>query len=471
MLAETIIAPEYQKKYVTFLDFSTLEERLEHNENLTEVFKDLNGVWFSAFLVPISYDEEGRIVDVLFACRNINDYMQKEEAYQEQLKKIARDAKIANAAKTSFLRRMSHDVRTPVNGIRGMAVLAEKSLGSPEKTEEYIQKIITSSDYLQELLDDILRMNKLESGTMEFEQKPFDLKKVLSDTAEFIEARAKEKKLFFTVDMKEITHTHVIGSPLHLRQVVQNILSNAVKFNNPGGSIAVKCREISCKDEVVTIEIVCVDTGTGISPEFQPHVFEPFTQETDSARSKYSGNGLGLAVTKEIVEQRGGTITFTSKVGKGTTFIVTIPFQMDLAAADVSKDLSAEGSIEGIKILLVEDNELNMEIAHCLLEESGAIITEAYNGRDAVEIFASSDPGTFDIILMDIMMPEMDGMEAARTIRKMKREDALTIPIFAMTANAFIDDISQSRAAGMNEHLTKPLDMEDVVGLIYQYCR
>ena len=229
------------------------------------------------------------------------------------------------------------------------------------------------------------------------------------------------------------------------------------------------CREISCQNQVMTIEITCMDTGIGISPAFQKHIFEPFTQEAETARTTYSGNGLGLSVTKEIVEQRGGTISFTSE--KGTTFVVTIPFMIDQAVVDSCRESGRDHSIAGIRILLVEDNELNMEIAHCLLEEKGAVITEAYNGKKAVELFEKSAPGTFDIILMDIMMPEMDGMEATRKIREMDREDAKKIPIFAMTANAFIDDISQSHAAGMNEHLTKPLNMEDVVALIYQYCR
>lgn len=479
-LAEHIIAPELRGEYVELLNPETLGERLKETGSLSKVFKDVNNVWHSVYLVAIGQEREKNeeVKDVLVLSRNINDYKQKEEEYQEELRKTAREAKIANAAKTSFLRRMSHDMRTPVNGIRGMAVIAQKVPDVPVRVQECMQKIIASSDYLLALLDDVLRMGQLESGRISYEKKPYDIRKVLADTAAFIKERALEKEVDFQIDAMEIVHDHVIGSPLHLRQVLQNVMSNAVKFNRANGSIRVSCREISVDQrenaDYAVYEFVCEDTGIGISPEFQQYVFEAFSQEEDSARTNYQhlGSGLGLSIAKEIVEQRGGSIDFVSEKGKGTTFTVRVPIQIDADFyAEEGDECAGRVSIEGVRILVAEDNELNMEIAKCLLEDEGAVITEAYNGREAVEIFAGSEVGSFDLILMDIMMPEMDGLEAAREIRGLERVDAQRIPIFAMTANAFVDDVNRSLEAGMNEHLGKPLDVKALVEMIFKYCK
>lgn len=477
-LANRIIAPDYRDEYVKFLDVNTIAERLKEPRSLGKVFKDVNNVWHSVYLVAIDQDKSEEVKDVLVLSRNINDYKQKEEEYQEELKKIARDAEIANAAKTSFLRRMSHDVRTPVNGIRGMAMIAERTPDAPPRMKECVQKIITSSDYLLALLDDVLSMGQLESGRISYEKKPYNIRKVISDTAAFIEERASEKGVDFQIDETGIVHEHVIGSPLHLRQILQNVMSNAVKFNREDGSIKVTCKEIavSDKDGVKTAlyEFVCADTGIGISEEFQKHVFDTFAQEEKSARTHYEhlGSGLGLPIAKEILEQRGGSIDFVSEKGKGTVFTIRIPIALDMDFYAVeAKKKPAGFSIKGIKILLAEDNELNMEIARCLLEDEGAVVTEAYNGKEAVDVFAASENGFFDVILMDIMMPKMDGLEATREIRKLERVDAKKVPIFAMTANAFAEDAKRSLDAGMNEHLAKPLEVETVVEMICKYCR
>ena len=468
-LAQHVIAPRFRKEYVEFLDFTTLDERLKGKPSISTVSQDINGVWFSLFLLPMSYDENGKLKDVLFLSRNINDYKQNEEKYQEELRKAARDAELANAVKSSFLRRMSHDIWTPLNGIRGMASLAEKNLDNPEQARDYIQKILTSSDYLQALMDNVLRMSKLESGEILFEDKPFDLVAVIQDTADFIAVQAENQGVRFTMDCSAITHPHVIGSQMHLRQVMQNILSNAVKFNRNHGTVTATCREVSCQDNVMAFEFVCADTGIGMSKEFQSHLFEPFTQEGESARSRYNGAGLGLSIVKEILDKRGGTISVVSTQGHGSTFTVTLPLKVDPSFTVPEQEVT--GSIAGTKVLLVEDNEINMEIAHYLLEDKGAIITEAHNGREALDAFANAEPGTFDVILMDIMMPEMDGLEATKRIRALHRQDAATIPIFAMTANSFLDDIHHYRLAGMNEHLPKPLNPEQLIATIYRYCK
>ena len=417
---------------------------------------------------------------------------EQEEAYKEKLRKTARDAMIANAAKTSFLRRMSHDIRTPINGIRGMAVLAQNSLENPEKANDCIEKIIVSSNYLQELLDDILRLSKLESGKTFFEEKSFDLQKLIGDTKRFMEAQANEKQVQFSFDTSEIAHPYVIASPMHLRQVMQNILNNAVKFNRVGGRVDVICKESAHPDpKKVWFEFICSDTGIGIGEEFQKDIFEPFSQERDGARTSYEGAGLGLPIVKEILEQRGGSISFTSEKNVGTTFHVKVPLTIDQDAEARAKKTHDAGnndqndenndnsdnngnkkiSLEGIRVLIAEDNAINMEIAKELLEQSGAVTIPAADGQEAIDLFAKTQPDTVDVILMDIMMPRVNGLDAAKAIRAMDRSDAATIPIFAMTANAFVEDVQSSRAAGMNEHLSKPLDMDQVIRLISRYCQ
>lgn len=470
-LAERIIAPEYRAQYREFLDFGTMPDRLRGKTSISEVCQDVNGIWFAVYLIPMEYGPDGSLRHVLFASRDINSYMQSEKEYQDKLCRTARDAELANAAKTSFLRRMSHDLRTPINGIRGMADMARQSLHEPEKAEDYLDKILASSEYLQTILEDVLRMSKLESGNVSLEKRPFDLQKIIDDTADFIKERADESDIRFTVTTEGLHHTNVIGSPLHLRQVMQNVLSNAVKFTPAGGSIHAVCRETACDGKAMQFEFVCTDTGIGMTEEFQKHIFEPFTQEADTARTEFMGTGLGLSIAKEILDLCGGTITAASAKGKGSTFTVRVPLEIDTAKAFPALPQDSADSIRGVRVLIVEDNTINMEIAHYMLESRGAIITEAANGREAVEHFQNAAPGSFDVVLMDIMMPEMDGLAATRAIRAMDRPDAKTLPIFAMTANAFVDDINLSRSAGMNEHLAKPLNIDDVVAMICRYCR
>lgn len=479
LLAKRVIAPEDRERYIEFLNIDTLEKRLSDRKNLSTVFRDVNGIWFSTFLVPMQYDQNGKLTDILFASRNINEYKQKEVEYQEKLKKTARDAEIANAAKSSFLRRMSHDIRTPINGIRGMSVVAKRSLNNKERVNECLDKILYSSDYLKELLDDILRLSKLESGKMIFDERAIDLKSLIERTATLTKEQADEKKVNFTLDLSGLTHTRVIVSPVHLRQIMQNVMSNAVKFNKVGGEVNVICREESHPDpDKMLFEFICSDTGIGIDTSFQKNIFEPFAQEMDSARSSYAGAGLGLSIVKEILEQRGGSISFTSEKGEGSTFHITVPLTLDLSIRDneegedkLQKKEQKPISLSGIRILLAEDNEINMEIARELLESAKAIVIPAKDGEEAVKIFSASKQHEFDVILMDIMMPKMDGLEATKVIRSLNRADAATVPIFAMTANAFVEDVQKSREAGMNEHFSKPLDMEQVILMIYRYCR
>ena len=470
-LALQLMAPAYQQPYLDFFNVDTMEQRLAGKDSLSAVMQDGTGDWYSMYLLPMTRDSSGHLQDVLVTSRNITHYKKNEEEYQARLRKTANDAQIANEAKTLFLRRMSHDVRTPINGIRGMAKLARDNLNDPITAGECIDKIITSTDYLHELLEDVLRMSKLESGTVVFEEKPYELDKLIAEVTDFIRVQAEQTQLVLAVDTSGLAHTHVVGSPVHLRQVMQNILSNAVKFTPAGGSIHVTCRERGCTADTMQFEFVCADTGIGISPEYRTRVFEPFVQEDQSARSRYMGTGLGLPIAKEILDQRGGTITVSSQKGHGSTFTVTLPLRLDPACAAAAVQPDAPASIEGVRILLVEDNEINLAVAQSLLEERGAHITAARDGRQAVDAFAASEPGQFEVILMDIMMPVMDGYEATKAIRAMGRSDAKTVPIFAMTANAFVEDIEHCLAAGMNEHIAKPIDLEQMVRVIAKYCK
>ena len=472
LLLEFLVAPEYKEAFQQFIKPDNIAIRMKQKkEDASFIYQDKNGVWYITYIVPAQLDENEEVQTVLVASRDIDDYQKKEMDYQEALKKAARDAELANAAKTTFLRRMSHDIRTPINGIRGMATLAKHHLGEPKKQSEYIEKIITSSDYLLDLVNDVLQMNKLESGKIYLENKSFDMRMLVKETVELCKMQADEQDI--TLNLKELKteHAHLIGSPLHLRQIAQNLITNAIRYNHAGGTVDVSWKEIDFDGEKASYEFICADTGNGMSEEFQKHLYEPFAQEDDNGRSTYSGTGLGLPIVKQLIQYMGGTIDFKSKKGKGTTFIVNMVFPID---TDYRREFKEDTqiktiSIDGTKILLVEDNEINMQIAKELLEAKGAVITEAHNGKEAIQIFEKSNEGEFDFILMDIMMPVMDGLDATRYIRGMKREDAMNIPIFAMTANAFIEDINQSKEAGMNEHFSKPLNMEDVIKAICKY--
>ena len=383
----------------------------------------------------------------------------------------AEDARRANIAKTDFLRRMSHDIRTPINGILGMIAIAEHFPNDCKKQGECREKVKEAAGFLLDLVNNILDMNKLESGAIVLEHESFDLMEVLQEINNIVEMNAGLKRVKVSVDYNQIRHRYLIGSPLHLKQILQNIEGNAVKYNREGGSIFCTVSETACENNIVTYKFVCSDTGRGMSTEFLSHAFEPFAQEDNSARTAYMGTGLGLPIAKQLVEMMGGTIQVESEQNIGTTFTVLLPFEIDTAYenGETFQKSVPEGDISGVKVLLVEDNELNMEIAKFLLEHAGIKVTTAFNGKEAVDIFASSEENQFDLILMDVMMPVMDGLTATRKIRAMNRKDAGKIPIFAMTANAFSDDIEESRKAGMNEHLSKPLDEKKMMSMIRRY--
>ena len=390
---------------------------------------------------------------------------EKEAAYQQELVAARDEADRANNAKTEFLLRMSHDIRTPLNGIVGMLDIADKFADDVDKQTECREKIRESSRVLLELVNEVLDMSKLESGEIVLEHAPFSLIDVSKDVFNAVMKQADERGIQIVQENCKLEHKSFLGSPLHVKRLMMNIVSNAVKYNKEHGKVFITCREVSCDGGVATVEFKCRDTGIGMSPEFQRRLFEPFAQESASPRTKYAGTGLGMSIAKSIVDTMGGTISFESVQGQGTTFDVLLPLDIDPTdgVAQEPQAAGAEASIAGMNILLVEDNELNMEIARFLLEEEGAHVTTAVDGQKGVEAFVASAEGFFDAVLMDIMMPVLDGYGAARTIRALDRADAAGVPIIAMTANAFVEDKLAAKEAGMNEHVAKPLDMQLLV--------
>ena len=396
-----------------------------------------------------------------------------EQHYQEQLKKFEDEARRANMAKTDFLRRMSHDMRTPINAINGYVQIANTFPDDLKRQQECRDKILKASGYLLEMIKSVLDMSKLESGEMVLEHKPFDLMVLLEKVCHVMTLQASEAGIACDLNDIQIMHTHLVGSPKHIQQILMNLLSNAIRYNRYGGSIKLQCREIEERADVSWFEFICADTGIGMSEAFQQHIFEPFTQESDGVKTRYEGTGLGLPITKNMITLMNGTIDFRSRQGEGTVFTVRLPMTIDRRSSSDKRqsDRGMTKNLAGLKILLVEDNEMNMEIAEFLLREQMMEVDRAWDGAQAVELFAHSQERYYDVILMDIMMPVMDGLEATRQIRKLQREDAKTVPIFAMSANTFIEDMEESKKAGMDEYFTKPLDMNAISEMIGEYCR
>ena len=398
---------------------------------------------------------------------------EKDEKYKAELLRAAKKAEAANEAKTEFLQRMSHDIRTPINGICGMINVADHYADNMEKQTECRAKIKKTSHLLLELINEVLDMSKLESDEVVLEDIPFNLNSIFEEILGVIEHMAAEQNIRIIWEEKEVTHWNLIGSPVHVKRILMNILSNAVKYNKENGYVYISCREIPSKQTAMTtLEFVCRDTGIGMAEAFQKRIFEPFAQEHAGSRTKFAGTGLGMPITKKLVVKMGGTISFESKEGTGTTFVIRIPFQIDADMKDRTEtEEKTETSIQGLHVLLTEDNELNMEIAEFVLQNEGAVVTKAWNGQKAVDIFRKNRPGEFDVILMDIMMPVMNGYEAAKMIRSLDREDAKVIPIIAMTANAFTEDKMRAKEAGMDEHIAKPVDGKLLVKVINELVK
>ena len=396
--------------------------------------------------------------------------LRREQEYQKTLKAAALKAESANLAKTEFLQRMSHDIRTPINGIRGMVEIGDRCPEDMARQADCRKKIWEASTLLLELVNEVLDMGKLESGEVVLESVPFDLPELMHEITDVLEKQAAERGIVLHREYGRLPHPRLVGSPLHVKRLLMNVLSNAIKYNRDNGHVMLDCFEVSSTGDKVQICFVCADTGIGMSEEFQQRMFEPFTQENAGARSVYGGTGLGMSITKSLVDKMGGTIGVESKQGVGTTYTITLPFGIDNTATEEPEQQQTDLTVlRGRQVLLAEDNALNMEIVEFLLNDVGIKVTKAADGQQAVEAFAASPVGGFDAILMDVMMPVRDGHEATRAIRAMDRPDAKTIPIFAMTANAFAEDRLKALQAGMNEHLSKPIDPEELYRLLVKY--
>lgn len=464
----------YQQSISEFFDLSTLQHRLSGKMFISKEYPNKQGIWRRAsFIVQNpSGSSQTSLSNVLFVTQIIDETKQKELTYQRKLENAIDEARRANAAKSDFLSRMSHDIRTPINGIMGMLDIVSKLQDQPDKVQECYDKMRFSASHLLTLVNDILDMNKLESGELSDDQKPFNVPEMLQGCWDVLEYQAKKAGITDTeLDISSITHPDVIGSPLHFRQIFMNLLTNAVKYNRPNGSIHISVKETQKISDTVYYQFDISDTGIGMSNEFLTHIFEPFAQEHTGARTHYQGTGLGMTIVQRLVEAMGGDIQVQSKKDVGTTFTVVLPFRISHETRTDSNihEEDTSVSLNGMRILVVEDNDLNLEIVTYLLEEEGVTVTPAVNGAEACRLFTHSAPGTYDLILMDIMMPVMNGLDAARAIRSSDHPDALSIPIIAMTANAFAEDVHKSKQAGMNEHLAKPLEPEKLKQIIATY--
>ena len=394
----------------------------------------------------------------------------QEQAIMELLEKVRR----ANSSKSEFLSHMSHDLRTPINGILGMLVMMERNQEDREWQRECREKIRVSTEHLLSLVNDVLQVSRLESGRPSAVEEPFDMHDILENCITILSPQAAENGIQLVLEKRGLQHGRLVGNPLHLKQILMNVIDNALKYNRPHGSVTVHAEERACRGGIADYRFVIEDTGIGIGEEFKKHIFEPFAQEHQDARTYYQGVGLGMSIVKKMVDQMKGSIEVDSQVGKGSVVRITLPLQIDgeQHAQPVKEEQNQLDSIDGMRVLLVEDNEINCEIVEFMLREAGAEVVTANDGKEAVDLFAEAAPGTFDCILMDLMMPVMSGYEAAHVIRGLNRSDAKSVPIIALSANAFEEDVALAKDAGMNEHLAKPVDIRKMFALMNRLrCR
>ena len=397
--------------------------------------------------------------------QDITETMVTRKKQEQSIMELLERVRQANSSKSEFLSHMSHDLRTPINGILGMLAILEKSQDDPERQRDCRKKIRVSAEHLLSLVNDVLQVSRLESGRPAAVEEPFDLGAVLEECVTVLSPLAEERTVRLELETNGLRHTRAVGNPLHFKQILMSVIDNALKYNRPNGSVSVRVEETAFREGTASCRFVIEDTGIGIGEDFKAHIFEPFTQEHQGARTDYTGAGLGMSIVKKLVDQMRGTVTVDSRLGRGSVVQIVLPVRVDEMqsgqAAEEARDV--QGGIAGMQVLLVEDNEINCEIVEYLLKDAGAEVATAKDGKAAVEAFEASAPGTFDCILMDLMMPVMSGYEAARVIRGLKRPDAGTVPIIALSANAFEEDVALAKDAGMNEHLAKPVDIRRMI--------
>ena len=473
-VCKKLVAEEYQEAFLKFTDITTLPVRMKNEETIVMEYQMKDGNWHKLRFIEKKRDKDGNLTHVLCAIRSISDVKKKEQELLQQVAEARKDA----ALKSRFLSNMSHDIRTPINGIIGMTELADRYPDNLEIQKKCREKLVESARHLVSMVNDILDMNKLETEQFVENDIPFNLAAVLNRVNTDQQMQAGKKKIDYVVDWKksELNHMYLMGNPVYIEKLLTVITDNAVKFTKPGGNVSVWCRKISEDDERAFYEFGCSDNGIGMSEEFAGHAFEMFSQENKTSRTQYEGTGLGLAIAKKITERLGGTIEIKSKKNCGTTVTMTIPFKTGVQnlmqyTENVNTESTEDIPLEGLHALIAEDNELNLEIAKLMLEEKGICVECAADGKEAVAKFEESEPGYYDVIFMDIMMPYMNGWDATRKIRTLQRPDADKIPIIAMSANAFAEDIINSHISGMNWHLTKPIDADKLMTALKECIR
>ncbi len=436
-----------------------------HHPELGKIYVRCGGVPDKTFTKPgVSLNGYHQDITEIMVTRK-----KQEQAIMELLEKV----RWANSAKSEFLSHMSHDLRTPINGILGMLEIMEKIQDDPEQQKACRKKIRVSTQHLLSLVNDVLQVSKLETGRLVEVEEPFDIHETLEDCITIMSVQAQERGIRLELKESDLQHGRLIGNPLHLRKILMNVIDNAIKYNRPHGSVFVQAKEIGCQNGTANFLFVIEDTGIGMGEEFRNHIFEPFTQEQQDARTHYNGVGLGMSIMKKLTDQMKGTVEIESQPGKGSVVRITLPIRVDgtwrAQPVDVERDLRS--NIAGMRVLLVEDNEINCEIVEFMLKDAGAEVVTANDGKAAVDVFVQSALGTFDCVLMDLMMPVMSGYEATRVIRGLERSDAKSVPIIALSANAFEEDVTMARDAGMNEHLAKPVDMDKMFKVISRLRR
>ena len=424
---------------------------MKNEETIAMEYRMKDGCWHKLRFIEKKRDENGKLTHVICAIRSISATKKKEQTLLYEVAQAKREADL----KTKFLSNMSHDFRTPLNGIIGMIDLANHYPNDMKIQQKCRDRMLESSKYLVSMVNNILALNKLESEDAAPNDLTFDLGDLLNRVNGSKEVEAIDKGIEYRVE-RNFKYRYLIGNPIYLEKLLIHIIDNAIKFTNENGKVHIWCTQKEVNNEQVTLEFGCSDNGIGMDEGFIEHAFEVFLQENETSRTRYGGSGLGLAIAKKLVKRLNGEIELKSKKGSGTTVTMTIPFKIGEELEEIKAQ--EEISLEGKRALVAEDNEINMEIIKFMLEDNGILVECVYDGLEVVKKFEESKPGYYDMILVDIMMPNLNGWDTARRIRSMRRFDASIIPIIAMSANAFAEDIMNSYTVGINKHLTKPLD-------------
>ena len=468
---ESIIAEPFVQKYIDFFDIRTMAARLHNKESMSSEFKKKNGSWFLSMVVPQSYDKNGNVTSVLIANRDVTDEKMRELRQEEELREAKLKAECANKAKSAFLFNMSHDIRTPMNAIIGYADLATRHLQETEKLGRYLEEIQICGKELLSMLGNVLDLARIENNKVEMEYTVSNVRECFENCVTMFRQQAESKNQTLSLT-EQIMYPYVYMDAPHLSEICLNIISNAIKYTNTGGTISCSVLQESCKEDWCNMIITITDNGIGMSEEFQKHIFDAFERERNSTASHIEGSGIGMGITKKLIELMNGTIEVKSKQGEGSSFTVTVPCRKALKEDTLEKkntNLHNKNCLNGVRILLVEDNEINIEIARELLTEEGCLVETANDGVACIDMIEKADADYYKLILMDIQMPVMNGYDATLAIRKMKDTKKSRIPIIAMTANAFAEDVQKVLSVGMNDHVAKPVDINILVSTMMKY--